>query len=74
MRLGVPFALRDFLFPYPILMQKVIALLLISFLSPTPAQADIQPLTVMSRNLYLGADVGVALELIPDFSSAAQYM
>jgi endonuclease/exonuclease/phosphatase family metal-dependent hydrolase len=28
----------------------------------------------MSRNLYLGADVGVALELIPDFSAAAQFM
>jgi endonuclease/exonuclease/phosphatase family metal-dependent hydrolase len=28
----------------------------------------------MSRNLYLGADVGVAMELIPDFSAAAQFM
>lgn len=55
-------------------MRKVLALLLISFLSPFPAQAENQPLTVMSRNLYLGADVGVALELIPDFSAAAQFM
>jgi endonuclease/exonuclease/phosphatase family metal-dependent hydrolase len=28
----------------------------------------------MSRNLYLGADVGIALEKIPDFSAAAQFM
>jgi len=31
-------------------------------------------LTVMGRNLYLGADVGVALELLPDMSAAAQFM
>ncbi len=30
--------------------------------------------TVMSRNIYLGADVGVALELIPDLPAAAQFM
>jgi len=28
----------------------------------------------MSRNIYLGADVGVALELIPDMPAAAQFM
>ena len=28
----------------------------------------------MSRNIYLGADVGVALELIPDLPAAAQFM
>jgi hypothetical protein len=28
----------------------------------------------MSRNLYLGSDVGVALELIPNFPAAAQFM
>ena len=28
----------------------------------------------MTRNIYLGANVGVALELLPDFPSAAQFM
>lgn len=29
---------------------------------------------VMGRNLYLGADVGVALDLLPDLPAAAQFM
>ena len=28
----------------------------------------------MSRNIYLGADVGVAMELLPNFPAAAQFM
>jgi endonuclease/exonuclease/phosphatase family metal-dependent hydrolase len=29
---------------------------------------------MMTRNIYLGADVGVALQLLPDFPAAAQFM
>jgi hypothetical protein len=43
-----------------------------------PAQdeggGDRAEVTVMARNLYLGADVGVALELLPDMPAAAQFM
>ncbi len=62
-------------------MRRLIALftaLLVSPLSPSllaTAQSE-EPyrITVMSRNLYLGSDVGVALELIPNFPKAAQFM
>lgn len=40
----------------------------------SPAQADESSVTVMSRNLYLGADVGIAMNLLPDFKAAAQFM
>ena len=36
--------------------------------------AEPYEIKVMARNIYLGADVGVALELIPDFPAAAQFM
>ena len=42
--------------------------------TPISAQAVEPTFTVMSRNIYLGADVGVALELIPDMPAAAQFM
>ena len=56
---------------------KKVALLLSAILlaAPiTPAHADEESFTVMSRNIYLGADVGVALELIPNLPAAAQFM
>lgn len=52
--------------------------LLIPFLAILPAQPaaayEQKIFSVMTRNIYLGADVGVALELLPDFPSAAQFM
>lgn len=41
-----------------------------------PAAADEPPVsvTVLSRNIYLGADVGTALRLLPDMPAAAQFM
>ena len=43
-------------------------------ITPISAQAAEPTLTVMSRNIYLGADVGVALELIPNMPAAGQFM
>ncbi|MEY2768645.1 MAG: hypothetical protein RL359_281, partial [Actinomycetota bacterium] len=48
--------------------------LIAAIFSPVPAQAAEPTFTVMSRNIYLGADVGVALELIPNMPAAAQFM
>ena len=46
----------------------------LALFTPISAQAAEPTFTVMSRNIYLGADVGVALELIPDMPAAAQFM
>ncbi len=46
----------------------------LALFTPHPGFAAEPTLTVMSRNIYLGADVGVALKLIPDMPAAAQFM
>ena len=47
----------------------------IAFAHEIPAQADEDAtVTVVSRNIYLGADVGSALQLLPDMPAAAQQM
>ena len=58
-------------------MRKVlVALLALLFTAPIPPSHAEEPvaLTVMSRNLYLGSDVGVAMKLLPNFPAAAQFM
>lgn len=52
----------------------VLAALVLQAGGASPAQASDSTLTVMSRNLYLGADVTVALGLLPDMPAAAQFM
>jgi len=42
--------------------------------APAPAVAAPVEVTAMTRNLYLGADVGEALGLLPDLAAAAQVM
>lgn len=54
------------------LLISAFALILIT--PSSPAHAENQPIKVMSRNLYLGADVGVALAKIPNMPAAAQFM
>ena len=51
----------------------LVALLLLIQI-PISASADSPTMTVMSRNIYLGADVGTAMKLLPDFPAAAQFM
>ena len=51
----------------------LVALLLLIQI-PISASANSPTMTVMSRNIYLGADVGTAMKLLPDFPAAAQFM
>lgn len=59
-------------------MQKRLAMLAMAVfllpLVPGSAHSQEKAFTVMSRNLYLGADVGIAMELLPDFPAATQFM
>ena len=57
-------------------MKKTILVLIATLLAfpMTSTHATEQPIKVMSRNLYLGADVGVALAKIPNMPAAAQFM
>jgi hypothetical protein len=42
--------------------------------TPAPSGDDEEVITVMARNLYLGSDVAIALDLLPDMPAAAQFM
>ena len=55
-------------------MKRILLVFALLGISIAPAHAGEQNLVVMSRNLYLGADVGVAMEKLPNFSAAAQFM
>lgn len=51
----------------------IVSLLLLATSTPSAQAADAN-LKVMSRNIYVGSDVSVAMKLIPDFKAAAQFM
>lgn len=51
-----------------------LSLALLAISTPSSLANGAPSVTVMSRNIYLGADVGKALELIPNLPAAAQFM
>jgi len=46
----------------------------VSSAAPSGVEDPDPSISVMSRNIYLGADVSVALDLLPDMPAAAQFM
>lgn len=55
-------------------MHLVAAALSVALLAAPAADTPTPSVTVMTRNLYLGADVGPAMRLLPDFRAATQFM
>lgn len=52
----------------------ILSLVVLNIAVIPTAHSESTSVAVMTRNIYLGADVGKALELIPNLPAAAQYM